>query len=367
MSTKAKVLVIEDSATLRDLVLQILLVENYDVRTAPDGEAGLAMVREFMPDLVLCDISMPRMTGHDVLRAFRADPATATTPFIFLTAKAERSDVRFGMDLGADDYLTKPFDTEELLAAVRTRLRKREAIKTTVSPARSSHDRGLSLGLPNEARAPLASILGLAELLAGSDLTLEDRRSIVAEILASGRRLERTLGNLLLHLELELAEQSAQRARSIVGHKTAAVKDTIIVVAKAKSAEYSRAVSVSHSAEDLTVKMESALLQKALEELLDNALRFSGEDQPVEVKSERDHERIIIEVADRGAGLTAEQLARFKTSRKADHNELRQQGLGLGVSIVQHLAGLHGGALCFAARAGGGSVVKLKLPRAVAS
>lgn len=367
MNTRAKVLVIEDSATLRDLVLQILLVENYEVRVAVDGEEGLAAVPEFAPDLVLCDISMPKKTGLDVLRALRADPATATLPFIFLTAKAERSDLRLGMDLGADDYLTKPFDTEELLAAVRARLRKQEAVKTATHQANEQRHADLLLSLPHEVRTPLAGILGLAELLIESDFSPEDRRSMVNDILASGRRLERTLTNLMLHLELELAQQSPQRARSFVGQQAASVREAIGAAIKTKSVEYTRAITVGEVSETLAVKLEGPFLQKAVEELLDNALRFSGEHEWVQVDARAEGDAVVIDVSDRGVGMTAEQISRLQAFRQFDRMQLKRQGLGLGIAIVQHLASLNGGGVSFAAGAGGGLVATLRLPRAEAA
>jgi DNA-binding NarL/FixJ family response regulator len=97
-------------------------MENYDVVECADGRAGLKAARARRPDLILCDVTMPKLDGHGVLRALQAEPALATVPFIFLTAKGERGDIRSGMELGADDYLPKPVTGSELLRAIRTRL-----------------------------------------------------------------------------------------------------------------------------------------------------------------------------------------------------------------------------------------------------
>jgi Response regulator containing a CheY-like receiver domain and an HTH DNA-binding domain len=116
------ILIIEDQPDMRENIATILEMENYAVLTANDGEQGLAMAREEKPDLVLCDVMMPKMDGHEVLRQLREDRTIAGTPFIFLTAKGERRDQRAGMNLGADDYLTKPVTATDLLAAVSARL-----------------------------------------------------------------------------------------------------------------------------------------------------------------------------------------------------------------------------------------------------
>jgi DNA-binding response OmpR family regulator len=121
-----KVLLIEDNLEIRENTSEILSLANYEVFTAENGKVGVKLVKEKKPDLIICDIMMPELDGYGVLHILSKDPETALIPFIFLTAKTEKSDVRKGMDLGADDYLTKPFDDTELLNAVEARLRKQE-------------------------------------------------------------------------------------------------------------------------------------------------------------------------------------------------------------------------------------------------
>lgn len=120
------ILIIEDQPDMRENIATILEMENYAVLSAPEGRAGLAMAREEKPDLILCDVMMPVMDGHAVLQALRADKTVAGTPFIFLTAKGEKQDQREGMNLGADDYLTKPVTATELLKTITVRLEREE-------------------------------------------------------------------------------------------------------------------------------------------------------------------------------------------------------------------------------------------------
>ena len=113
-----KILVIEDHAMMRRNVLVILEMEGYRVASASNGREGLALAATEHPDLILCDVMMPELDGHAVLTALRADPQTASIPFIFLTAKGEKADQRAGMNLGADDYLTKPITRNDLVTAL---------------------------------------------------------------------------------------------------------------------------------------------------------------------------------------------------------------------------------------------------------
>lgn len=124
-----KVLVIEDEAGTRDIFLDSLEAEGFEAIGAKNGVIGVQKTLENLPDLVLCDIMMPELDGYGVLSTLRQDPTTAMIPFIFLTAKATKAELRQGMDLGADDYLTKPSTVEELLGAIATRLQKQTAIK----------------------------------------------------------------------------------------------------------------------------------------------------------------------------------------------------------------------------------------------
>src|SRR5450432_1707513 len=121
---KGRVLVVEDDPGIRANVLELLTEEGFEVVSAGDGADGIALAKARVPDLVVCDITLPKLDGYAVLKAIRDDAAIASTPFIFLTAKAERNDVRAGMSLGADDYLTKPFSSSELLDAVHIRMRR---------------------------------------------------------------------------------------------------------------------------------------------------------------------------------------------------------------------------------------------------
>jgi CRP-like cAMP-binding protein len=120
------ILLIEDNAEMLDNIVDILELAHYDVITASNGKQGVDQAQQKHPDLILCDVMMPELDGYGVLHIIRNDAATAHIPFIFLTAKAERTDFRAGMNLGADDYITKPFDSAELLKVIELRLKQRQ-------------------------------------------------------------------------------------------------------------------------------------------------------------------------------------------------------------------------------------------------
>lgn len=142
-----KILVIEDNIEVRENLEEILELYGYDVETAEDGKIGVDKALQNAPDLILCDVMMPKLDGFGVLNILSKKRETADIPFVFLTAKAEKSDFRRGMNLGADDYITKPFYKDELLAVIETRLNKKEQLRQKFDHT----DQGLSAFI-NEAK-----------------------------------------------------------------------------------------------------------------------------------------------------------------------------------------------------------------------
>ena len=201
------ILIIEDDQPTRENLELILDMEGFSVRTAPDGQTGLALARSQRPDLIICDISMPGMDGYGVLRQLRADPEHPDIPFIFLTARGERQDQRLGMNLGADDYLCKPVDAEDLLGAIQTRLRRRQLTHDTAlrkadfAPDFSSAQPLETLGLtPREAEV----LLWVAQGKANSD---------VATILAmSEKTVKIHLNHIFEKLNVETRTAAAMHA-----------------------------------------------------------------------------------------------------------------------------------------------------------
>ncbi len=131
-----RILLIDDNKDVRENTAEILELAHYEVATAENGKIGVEMAKKFRPDVVVCDIMMPEMDGYGVLEVLSKNSATASIPFIFLTAKTEREDMRFGMNMGADDYLTKPFEDKELLEAIACRLQKNDFLRKEIAKNR---------------------------------------------------------------------------------------------------------------------------------------------------------------------------------------------------------------------------------------
>jgi DNA-binding NarL/FixJ family response regulator len=143
----------------------LLEIAGYHVFTAENGRAGIDAARQHRPDLILCDVMMPELDGHGVVQAIRAEKETATVPFIFLTARSDRADVRIGMNFGADDYLTKPVVRDDLLAAVQARLARAEAVEQRVQDAAASAGFNPDFSSPEPLRAAFKLTPREAEVL----------------------------------------------------------------------------------------------------------------------------------------------------------------------------------------------------------
>jgi len=170
-----KILLIEDEPSMRKGMATALEMEGYSVTTASDGRRGIAVALSERPDLILCDVMMPELDGYGVLEALRNSPDGMGVPFIFLTAKGEKPDVRYGMNLGADDYLTKPCAVDDLLSAIRARLsRKTQQTQDAIANADFTPD--FSSSVPLEAELGLtpkeaAVLLWVAQGKSNSDVS----------------------------------------------------------------------------------------------------------------------------------------------------------------------------------------------------
>ncbi len=167
-----KILVIDDEEWLREMVHLALSQKGYEVIEAGNGSVGVEVARRDLPDLILCDVNMEKMDGYRTLSSMRSEPVTASIPFILMTGLADNAGMRHGMELGADDYLPKPFTIEALYAAVEARLKKATAIRQEAEKKLADLRDNISLMLPHEMRTPLNGILAFGQILANEAVTL---------------------------------------------------------------------------------------------------------------------------------------------------------------------------------------------------
>jgi two-component system sensor histidine kinase/response regulator len=341
----AKILVIEDEESIRENILDLLEAENFEGIGAINGKVGIKLASEQIPDLILCDMMMPEVDGHGVLKALRSEPLTATIPFIFLTAKADKSDIRTGMEMGADDYITKPCTPQELLKAIAIRLEKQKTISRQSQKTLDELRTNISMSLPHELRTPLNAIMGFSELILSEYQVLKesDILEMIGQIQTSGHRLYRLIQNFLLYAELEIAATNPELLKEMRNSEFSCVKSLLTQKARQQAKHANRTDDLQLNLHDSSVAIDSVRLAKIVEELLDNAFKFSLEGTPVFLSTLVENQTFILSVKDQGRGMTADQIAQLEAYRQFDRKIYQQAGLGLGLAIVQRLAELHGG------------------------
>src|SRR6266576_119517 len=160
-----RILVIDDEEWLREMVHMALSQKGFEVLEAENGAAGIEVAQKTLPDLVLCDVNMEKVDGYLTLSSLRNQAATASIPFILMTGLADHAGMRHGMELGADDYLPKPFTIDALYAAVEARLKKAQTIREEAERKLANLRDSINLALPHELRTPLNGILAYGDIL----------------------------------------------------------------------------------------------------------------------------------------------------------------------------------------------------------
>lgn len=360
-----KILVVEDAPSLRKDILEMLGFEGFEAIGAENGVIGVQRAIEHIPDLVICDIMMPEMDGYGVLEELRKDPRTATIPFIFLTARTERVDMRQGMELGADDFLTKPFHAAELLATVRTRLRKREVINQLAERRLEDLRENIMMALPHELRTPLNVILGFSDLLM-TDSQLMDAVRIAEmsrHINTSALRLYRLIENFLVYTHTEMLLTDKQHLEALQNNYAVYPKSSIEHSAIQKAQQSERASDLELTVRDVeAVGIGEDYLRKIVEELVDNAFKFSTAGTPVYIDGDIEDDTYILSVSNQGRGMTPEQIALVGAYMQFERRIHEQQGAGLGLIICKRLAEMHGGELAIESIPESETTVWVKLP-----
>jgi two-component system, sensor histidine kinase and response regulator len=365
----SKILVIDDETWLREMIRLALTQREFEVIEASGSEEGFAQARENLPDLILCDVNMDKAgAGYTMLEKLREDNATAAIPFILMTGLADAKGMRHGMELGADDYLPKPFKIEELYAAVDARLRKVRTVREEAERKLSQLRNQITLMLPHEMRTPLNGIISNAELLAISADALRPAEiaEMGREIAQSGQRLERLIENFLIFAQLEIVANDPENIRALRAATTLHPGEIVRATAVNDADHCGRLPDLVLEAEDTPVAMAEDYFKKIVTELVQNAFKFSPAGSPVRVRLVAADGKIELSVRDQGQGFSTENIRRIDAYVQFERKMQDREGLGLGLTIAKKLVELHGGSLLIEGVKDSGSLVTVKLPLAKA-
>jgi two-component system sensor histidine kinase/response regulator len=362
------ILIIDDEEWLREMVNIALSQNGFEVIEAANGAAGIVLARKELPDLILCDVNMDKVNGYATLSSLRDAPATASIPFILMTGLADNAGMRHGMELGADDYLPKPFTIDALYAAVEARLKKTETLRSAAEKKLADLRDNISLMLPHELRTPLNGILAFGEILVADAASLPATE--IAEmghvIYDSGKRLERLIENFLIYAQLELLAADPQKVTALRKKQCSSPARLIAERAEIQARSAKRSTDLTLQLSEGPVPISEDYLAKVVDEIAHNAFKFSKPGKAVNVSAGPAANKFFISVTDRGRGFSADHITHVGAYMQFDRKMQEQQGQGLGLSIAKRLVELHGGTLTIQSDPDMGTSVTVKFPLGLA-
>jgi len=376
-SKATKVLVVDDNPEILRFTRR-LLAKDHAVFVAPDGEAGLALAAQELPDVIITDTDMPKLDGLGLIRALRASPKTAQIPTIILTARNEPADREAARESGADMVLDKPFNPRELRHAIQELFAKAHRTASSFMNEQARSFEIISAGLAHEMHNPLAYIknanfvigessLKIADASSDGELSIEARTQIIEKAKGKIEKMIPVANRGIQRVE-QLVDLMRRYARegyssdSIEMPVDDAVRTVLDLIAPKGDADV--IIEPDLQAPDATIRGVPEELQQAITNLTQNAIDAVGKGGHVWVRSRVESRSVRIEIADDGPGIPREQLARiftpFFTTKEVG------KGMGLGLTITRQVIKQHGGELDVDSTPGQGTTFTIRLPLASA-
>jgi signal transduction histidine kinase len=330
MSNKQRVLIVDDVST-NLLLIKRILEDIYIVKTAQSGEEALEILPEFRPDIILLDIMMPGMDGYDVCERIRSQKRYAFIKIILVSAKNMIDDRLRGYEVGADDYITKPFVKRELLAKTKVfaRLKHEEEINQLKS--------NLLTLFSHETRTPLSAIIGLSDILMRNDTIGDDIKTRIGMICAKANELleftEKT--SLLCSLKGDMP------LYSFTADLGSILKEVVQMVEK-KAKEKKVSIHID-PVENIRCAADWTLMQKAFTYVLENAIKYSDENGLVDIQASQMNNQCRISFIDYGVGIPQDWIETIFDEFAIKDIMHHKKGQGLSLAITRHILELHGG------------------------
>jgi signal transduction histidine kinase len=347
---------------LREVIRLSLEHSGFEVMEAENGATGVQTAVDQLPDLILCDVKMDRMDGYRTLAALRQENSTAPIPFILMTGQADTAGMRQGMELGADDYLSKPFTVPQLLAAVNVRLKKHQTVRELAERKLADLRANISLALPHELLTPLNGILGFSDILISDHGSLQPEEvvSMAQAIRHSAKRLHRLIENFLIFAQIELLE--ADHVNLVQQGQVVEVRGAVERITRGRAALVGRSGDLVLEVGEGKVLVSEDYFAKIVEELIENAFKFSSAGTAVRVSGGVEGASYVLRIEDHGRGMRPEHLAEVGAYMQFERKIYEQQGSGLGLTVAKRLTELHGGELRLQSELNVGTTVEVRLP-----
>ncbi len=359
------ILIVEDDLAVQEGIADILEVAGYEVLAAGNGQEALAVLQERRPDLIVSDIMMPYMDGYEFYEAVHSQPEWVTIPFIFLTAKGEKEDVRLGKRLGADDYLVKPFEREDLLIAIEAKLRRLEEVQRPALERAEQLEEQLTraerlalLGelaaeFAHEIKSPLSVITMQAALLQ-RQLGAEDQE--VAQDMARIIKQSKRIGEMAQNL-LEYSRRAPLTRETVDIHQV--IEESLAFTSYLLTR---KGITVErHFDHNLPpISVDPAQMEQVFLNLIVNAVQATSYEDTLTVSTRQVGDEVHISFADTGCGIPAENLD--KIFEPYFTTKTRGEGTGLGLYVCRNILTKHGGTIEVESEVDVGTTFTIKLP-----
>lgn len=362
-----KILVVEDETVLRHNIVSVLEFEGYETLEAENGVRGIELVFDEAPDLIVCDIMMPEMDGFEMLAAVRSHPNVQATPFLFLTARAEREVMRQGMDLGANDYIAKPFAHAELLSAIDAVLQKHQLVTENFIERIEDLRTSVTTSIPHELRTPLTSLVGYLDFIIQDveSLSSDEIQSMCQRMMRATLRLRRLTENWITYAHLHTAtinSQTVHKMQNLFLDNPTATKSILEEITEVVADRYDRAEDCQPTFAEVNLPMPREDILRIYEEIIDNAFKFSKKETPVRIETYAADGKFWLEVEDQGWGMSKDQIETAGAFIQFERRLHEQQGIGLGLAIATKLVDLYGGHISIESQLDLGTKVIISLP-----
>lgn len=361
-----RILIVDDVPTNIQLVASILSTEAYDLSFANSGKDALLQISETAFDLILLDIMMPELDGLTVAARLKKNPRTARIPIIFLTAKTDEESIVQGFEVGAADYLTKPFNPSELKSRVKTHvaLKMHEDVlqrrNEELAEAIDIKNKILSVA-SHDLKNPLSSILGFSQLMSQYPAVQKDpdMSEMIDFISKAAERMESLITELLDTAALEMG-------RMILNKKNCNPQQLLskIIAEKQSTAQKKQQTLIFNPGEDRSCQADPSRLKQVFENLISNALKYSPRGARIEVRSGIQGNYWCVEVADQGPGFSESDLSRLYGyfQRLSARPTGGESSTGVGLAVVKQIVDLHQGSIRLSRNTPQGSTFEFCLP-----
>ena len=369
---KSRILVVENEEVMLHGIREVLERANYEVMTALNGNEGLAVLRAagVEPDLILSDIMMPGMDGYEFLDAVREELNWVDVPFIFLTAKTERKDQNKARVLGADDYLHKPFQIDDLISAVSSKIKLQERRKNEHDKEVQSLKNSIMTIFHHELRTPLTYVIGYSDLLQSSPDTVDPNqlRYLMGKIDKGAQRLRNLIENFIMLVELQThnAADNFKLNFKVTDYKQ--LFYTLLRDYEEITQSESLTFIVEIDPDTPAVLSNGDYLTKVMDCLLDNAVKFSEAGDSIRFKTRRytnSKQEVFasFQVFDEGQGIAADALPKiYEPFYQATRQQNEHPGTGSGLAIAKGLVDLHQGSIHVKSELDKGSIFTVLIP-----